>query len=73
MTTVLIILIVLLLMMLSAVTGAVIGYMTHKKPAVQDDRLSKEEMEMVRQVINLLSFTGEPQKGALYEDQERAA
>lgn len=62
METVVVILIVLLLMVLMLVVGLVLGYFYNgkKEPA---DTLSKEEMESVRQIINLLTFTGIQQRG----------
>ena len=65
MNEILVVLIVLLLMVLMLLTGAGIGYMvTLRRVPKQEETnsLTKEEMDAVRQVINLLSFTGEPQR-----------
>ena len=53
------------MMILFALAGAWIGYKIGSRsaePAEAPDTLTKEERENIRQIINLLTFTGEPQE-----------
>jgi len=51
-------------LILFALVGAGIGYIVASKQFKEEpkDSLSKEELDEVRQILNLLTFTGEPQK-----------
>lgn len=60
MSEVLMMLIVLLLFVLLLAVGAGIGYLVASRHR-ETNTLTKEEMDSVRQIINLLTFTGEPQ------------